>query len=136
MRAPTLSRSMVIVVFSFLNELVLCFVLFSVKVYGCRVAAAHEHADSFPRMGPVTPEVSVAKVAAPPGSATIRADFGAWLRLTDKAKLYFYCQRRHLMEFPTLPHYSKFVTATNQVVREAGALLLKNALSSSNAALA
>ena len=34
--------------------------------------------------------------------------FGAWLGLTDKAKLYFYFQRHPQAEFPALPHYSKW----------------------------
>src|SRR5690349_20505425 len=50
-----------------------------------------------------------------------RLIFGAWLGLTDKVKLYFYFQRHHRAEFPALPHYSKFVAATNRVVREVGA---------------
>ena len=49
--------------------------------------------------------------------------YGAWLGLTDKAKLYYYFRRHHGAEFPALPSYSKFVEATNRVVREAGALL-------------
>jgi hypothetical protein len=49
--------------------------------------------------------------------------YGAWLGLTDKAKRYYYFQRHHWAEFPALPSYSKFVEATNRVVREAGALL-------------
>ncbi len=49
--------------------------------------------------------------------------YGAWLGLTDKAKLYYYFQRHQRAEFPALPHYSKFVAATNRIVREAGALL-------------
>lgn len=49
--------------------------------------------------------------------------YGAWRGLTDKAKLYYYYRTYHAAEFPALPSYSKFVEATNRVVREAGALL-------------
>jgi len=49
--------------------------------------------------------------------------FGAWRGLNDKAKLYTFFAQYHRAEFPRLPHYSKFVAATNRVSLELKGLL-------------
>ena len=50
---------------------------------------------------------------------------GAWRGLTDKAKVYYYMLTHHKSEFPHLVSYSKFVEATNRVLREVAALVGK-----------